>query len=553
MSRQEGIAWGRVVPGDAQFTWHLLARYFDGVLPEGWFPGEPKEGPFEVTYVVPPSFVDAEIAFAPTGAGVGNLAQALQSAITELQWQKLSWSSRFLYVWDGDKARFIRRRVPYTSTAKPSWGELKDIERRWSIQQAPSTPDDWVDRIVSESHGFLLAAPTNHSSLGDGIHTGAGLAHMPAMAYAANRSAGAGVTFPHGIMRTEGDLAARDPGELAELWTESQAHELLEGVARRTNHLESARNVIRKRIFDMGAPLLLEDAGLGPSASPAEVEEEKFRALEETYSATLPAALDAAMLAEVAKLEAADALPADLSTLKAVLCERLEARTMAKTKELMKAATQQGIDRGFSCVDEERAVKKVAKECVLGSLEIKAAEDEVYVRRRGKWGRIGDPADLPDSEQHKGEAVPADATGSDGQFYRRTGSGIAAAKAAFGAAVKKIEAVTALNVPVWKIGSTRFATPGASHAVTGTEVVVDAAQPTVSPAVPGRVTIGAFVKALYADGKEVGGIRVVHGKDGTAARARVRLPAGETKPVSVEISAINLCGPTNIVVTITPP
>ena len=476
--------------------------------------------------------------------------------VTEAVWLAVEWSRPIRYERiegkNGGAPTFKKIIHPAVKgvSRKPTWKQICRWFDEWDLLASKA----WFERFNAfelyprQAKSAALTAPVPSRLATAGVHLGEGLDHAPAMIYHAHRGTMAGVAHPRAVMKDGG-------GAAVDLWTQADTHELLTGQAELVNHSESARNMLELQAREIAADWFDDKGGLNTGATPEQIHAARMKSYLRTVEFLQPANLDALLQTRIRELGNPGALPDDLPTLKKVLCERLEAASMAKTKELMKAATQQGIDRGFSCVDEERAVKEVAKECVLGSLEIKAAEDEIYRRTKGKWGIVAGVADLPENEQHSGTGKPTSATGSDNHFYRRTGSGIAAAKAAFDAAVKKIEAVTVLNVPVWKIGSTRYATPGATHGLAGTEFTIEAVQPTVSPAVPGRVTIGAFVKARYADGKEVGGVRVVHGRvpgDATAAQARVRLPAGETKPVSVEMGASNLCGPTTIAVTVTP-
>ena len=431
--------------------------------------------------------------------------------------------------------------------AKPTWEQVFPLLRIARIDHEVERGQGTTRLALNAAKSGVANIPVKHPQSETPLDVGRGIEHMPALMHHIDQAAFAGRTWPPATMRDK-------DGNTIDLWTIDSAHDLLGPLAAARNSAESAYNVLKKSVAELQKIVADENGGLPPSATADEKLDARDAARKSV--ADIRENADKYLADELARHQKRVANgPADLPTLKKNLCERLEARTMAKTKALMKAATQQGIDRGFSCADEERAVKEAARECVLGSLEIKAAQDEVYTRKSGKWGLVTNPANLPDTEHHSGIGKPGTSTGADNEHYRRTGSGIAAAKAAFAAAVKKIDAITALNVPVWKIGSAQFPRPGGSHAITGREVVVDAIQPAVSPPVAGRVTIAAFVKALYADGKEVGGIRVVHGSvpgDATAARARVRLPAGETKPVTIAASAQNLCGPTSISITVTP-
>ncbi len=321
------------------------------------------------------------------------------------------------------------------------------------------------------------------------LHVGDGLAHMPALTQIGMNQL-SGATVPPVVMRDKASTASR------KMWLQSEISGFVSGLALHTNVVESARNVVRLRAEALRATINDPDGGLDPTAT----EEEKLEAREDAMDGleilTATPNLEKAINEEIAK-HGQDALPDDLPTLQAVLIERIEAAAMARTKYLMKAATQQGIDRGFSCVDEERAVKEVATQCVLGTIEIKRTESN-----------------------------------DD-------------AKAAFEAAKASIDSVTVVNTPVWQIDGTDYAAnPPDAVAVTGSKVTVLAKHPD-GQTIPGNV-------ALASLGSEPITVTKKTPTDTTAWMVEIA-PTTPTpgQTVKIFLTAENLCGPSEIEIHLT--
>lgn len=170
-------------------------------------------------------------------------------------------------------------------------------------------------------------------------------------------------------------------------------------------------------------------------------------------------------------------LPPDLRHLKTVLIERLEAVATGHQKSLKGALSQQAIDNWAACDDLDDALKEIAKQCRIGALAIGRAEDTIWKKASGAWAKVTKIEELPDKEEHKGTAAPAASLGKDGEHYRQE-TGIPAAKVAFEAAKKKIEAIVPLNVPIWKVGSsTTPYVPGSVPKVSAAQVILTAENP----------------------------------------------------------------------------
>lgn len=196
-----------------------------------------------------------------------------------------------------------------------------------------------------------------------------------------------------------------------------------------------------------------------------------------------------------------DELPDDLPTLKQRLTELLEAAATGHQEDLKGGLTQQAIDNWASCIDQDGALQKIAEACALASIEITRAStaDE--------------------------------------------------AKAAHEAGVTAIQAVKAANTPIWDVDGTDVT--AAKHAVPATMAVVTAKHPPSDQPIPGNVAITGY-SATYADGRPAR-ISVVVQAAQKAHRATIKLKGGETRPVTVLLAARNLCGPSDLKVTIAAP
>ena len=275
-------------------------------------------------------------------------------------------------------------------------------------------------------------------------------------------------------------------------WLSDHVRELLGAITRRENLIESAHNTLMAEF--------LQALEVAQDTTKTLDEREKAGKLVHDHHHRY----ETRLREQMAKHDP-DALPDDLETLRALYVERLEAHTMARTKYLKKAATQQGVDRGASCVDEERAVQEVAKQSVLGTLEIQAAESA------------------------------------------------ADAKSAYDAAKVKIDAVEALNIPVWHVGAQSWPASGGELSHSGSTVTVDARHP-AGATIDGRVTIDVF-SAYYEDGRRALGTRLQRTSvpgDAKGHRAIVTLRQGETNTVIVDLYARNLCGSSKFTVKLTP-
>ncbi len=368
------------------------------------------------------------------------------------------------------------------ASPKPSWNTVIEAIRRGRIWSSGETAYEALNYGLGEfSPDEIRRQMTDADALSVGrlsVYVGAGLDHMTGLLQMVEQAAQAGARLPHIVMR-DGDQKRRH------IHTQGEIRAILDATAERENVVESAHNSVLDRYH-----------------AQARIRDDEAQALDDREAAAAKA-LDIAqdykthLETEMAAYDP-DALPTDLPTLKAVLAERLEAAAMARTKYVMKAATQQGIDRGFSCADEERAVREIAEQCVLASIEVERADTA------------------------------------------------AEAKTAYDAGGAAIEAVTVLNTPVWKIGGADYAAnPPAPVAVAGSAVTVEALHP-AGQTIKGKVALKSLASKPVTVTPATPSVASAH-----ACKFTIDAPVtGET--VTLFLEARNLCGPSKVEVELTP-
>ncbi len=372
--------------------------------------------------------------------------------------------------------------------------------------------------------------------------------HTDSLVYLSEAASLAGVVRPPAAL-----LAGADRATVRAFATKASADEVLLAHSMALNAAESAGKVLTARI--RSAIAALPDVS-GPPA-PMEQRERELDAWDQSYGElsdmTDPANADRFFAAEMPKWGEDAPLPLDLPTLREVLTERLEAAATGRQKALKGGLSQQVVDLWAACGDMDDALQEVALECTRGTIAIRRAEDDIWVRVDGAWVLIDDPVNLPDDDDiaHEGDDPPDSAIGADRDHYRQL-TGIPRAKAAFGAAKAKIEAVQAANIPIWRVGAKEYRNPNATHTVPGRAVTVDLEQ-------PARVPESAVIhlsRVEYADGSDAPTRYVKFGQHpGQLAwhRAAIKLPATETRPVTVHLFGNNDCGDTKLTIVVTPP
>lgn len=457
------------------------------------------------------------------------------SVVTQEDWEKVKWNPP-------EGTRWENHPKDPDADPRPPWSKVVATHRLLTFRGGVT--DSGRALSAAEDIGVDAFANSRVPIDGHPLHVGGGIARMPALSYLAEAATLAGSPLHRAVLR-------RTDGEPVHLWTEASVRQLVGPLSQNRNLAENARNVIASTFQRDQAIFEDENGGLDASAT----DDEKFDAREAAlarFQANV-ARYGELLAAAVAELSDPDSLPRDLITAREVFVERLEARAMARTKEIMKAASQQGVDRGFSCVDEERAAREIARQCVLGAIEIERAEDVIWKREAGAWAIATAEADLIAEPDHEGEGKPGASTGADGDTYLQTGSGIAQAKAAFNAAVAEIDAVEVLNVPIWAVNGAAVPGPTPASSVYNRTATVIARNP--SAEIKGASAITAY-SAGYVDGSgpvhDIAFRRLAVQGEPNAHAVFISLGASITKAVEMSIYAKNLCGPSRLELTIDP-
>ena len=379
------------------------------------------------------------------------------------------------------------READPNASDKPTWAELNYAYASWVIDRQARKQDAFNRAVIDARE--KSDALRNVTLGGEDLHAGTGIDHMTGLVHMAARSTNAGIAPPLVVMRDH-------KGGSRNVWLASERDELLDDAMKRRNVEESARNVVSTELAQLYA---VRD-------SRTETAAKKIEAFNKAND--LLAGFDAKVEAAKTDLAAESYLDLPLDELRPKLVELLESRAMGKTREVMKASTQQGIDRGFACVDEETAVREVAKQAVLAILEVEAA------------GTTDD------------------------------------AKSAFQAGAAAIDLVTPLNTPTWDLNGVSVSganPPMQTHQ--GAAIVVGAHQPS-GQNVPGRAAIRVIPLVVDpATGLPVKHTAQLSTPSGhpTSHQVEISLDQTVTVPVLLTVKADNICGRSTILVKMVPP
>lgn len=393
-----------------------------------------------------------------------------QRSVTEAKWNKVAWNP--------PQGRGIDDRKPdATASTKPSWADV----RKWAVERyldAEAFSDAGIALVDAKRRAAngVARSPVGHD-FGD-LHVGKGLERMPALVHVLDRAVAAGMPTPLSVMRTV------EGGRPVHVWTEASLATMLRQIAERTNHAESAANVLHEKFAVDQAIMRDPDGGLAAD----QTEDKKLAAREAAFDrhAANTAKYDKLFAAALAKVADADALPRDLATLKAVLTERLEAAATGQQKRIKGALSQQAIDNWAACVEVDQALQEVALECAVGAQ------------------RIGNAADAEK------------------------------AQAAFSAAVEAVKAVSPVNIPEM------------THAIAGRRVTISAANPKADPAIRGPVTV-LSTSVASTDGSTITGkVTASDGlpvKDSDPRLSHWDFADDYGGKVRIGIEVRNVCGP----------
>lgn len=394
------------------------------------------------------------------------------------QWETTGWNP----VPGGSE---IQHAVP----PQPTWQELVRFERGYRLELRLASrpregrgPHSSLAELREDAKAHVGDAAVELG--GVATHVGTGLEHMTGLMHLVEDGNLAGNHLPPVRLR-DAQHAPRD------VWLVSDVRALLGAVAERENRMESAHNVLVRKRTQNVAIAIDETATLDAREAAIAIVED----LDEHYAERLSAEME---------MYDPEALPADVSTLREVYVERLEAFAMKRVKEIKGAKTQQGVDVPATCLDMASALEEVSQASALGVQAVNAATDT------------------------------------------------AAAKTAYDSAIATIEAVTPLNVPeLFDAGGDE---------VTADIAVTQAAPVKLEAKHPAGVEIAGSVSvAVATPGYVVGAFTSITSEldgDGKFARTTIALSApdvaGET--ARYEVTARNLCGPARtVLVAITRP
>ena len=433
-----------------------------------------------------------------------NASRDERSKFTEAQWDAFAWNPPDGYQHPDPDA-----------SPKPTWDELVAGDRNISISS--SINNVWYELRIGPDYipGYgaskVRRELTDETAIKHGdtdVHVGQGMDHLTGLIHLTGDADLAGCVVPPMIMRDKNQRSLN-------VHTQAEIKMILGAVSRRENTVESAHNKLMERLN-----------------SYIDIAEDESQSLDDRELAA-DTALNMAknyrneLLAEIEKYDP-DALPADLPTLKAVLTERLEAFTMARVKEIKGARTQQGVDVPAACFDMATALEEVSAESALGVQNIDGVEPVLWKRAGTTWVvTTATPANV----EHEGPGAPLATLGADGEYYQETG--VDGTQAAFNNAVGKIEAVTPLNVPEWVV-----TLPSGSSTTVAATAVHPAGQN-----IPGRVQITLW-RGLDGDGAPIAWRPIIR-RAGNAGYWEADIPAGTKYPVTINLSARNLCGPSS--------
>jgi len=407
--------------------------------------------------------------------------------VTADSWEQFNWNPYVGYnATDKGYQRYQKYRPNFPR--KPTWDELLRVVERWWLHHTYDPSKAWSSDVVTDMRDQLIGAPVKHRLTKAGIDPGAGLGHLPAMTYLAHENTLAGQTVEPSVLRKS------DRGTLT-LWTAKHKADFLASLGNRTNRVESARNVIWSEISPLLDIATDPNGGLAENSAEEAKHQARIAAAKKLETALRWATLSKRFAAAMENREQIP-LPNDLRTRRTLFIEGLEAVATGHQKSLKSGLTQQAIDNWASCVDQDNALRTIARLLTIYSIDIQRANTTTK------------------------------------------------AKGAYEAGVKAIRAVAIANVPVWRNGSAPLAS-GAT--VTGRKLVLEAHHPT-GKTIPGNVVISNW--GADPGGQITGTFSAI--PLSTGYRLTLELDAAASGPIQVTARAYNLCGPSELAITLQP-
>ena len=274
------------------------------------------------------------------------------------QWGHVPWGLGLgnYFLFDGGRAEyesvFLHESLVPNPFPKPTWDEV------WTafFPNVLSFLEDGklVESPLKKHRDGISNAPVALDGI-KSLHVGDGLEHMPAIIHALSAATNAGRLFAPAVLRHA------DGNGQSHLWTQEQAHRLLDQMTEQTNVGESVYNVVRHKY----------DAILAPFHNRENTHESRAAAITAAQAFAHPDNL-AKETAKVKKM--LGGLPEDLPTLKVRLGELLEAKANEHINFLKGVVSQQGHDLPAACLDAQNAETEVAKEVNRGEGNITNAD-----------------------------------------------------------------------------------------------------------------------------------------------------------------------------------
>ncbi|MCY4497135.1 MAG: hypothetical protein OXC14_07610 [Rhodospirillaceae bacterium] len=307
---------------------------------------------------------------------------------TREKWDALAWSS---------------------SDPKPQWDALVAAFREARLTFLRKYP---VTFALDAYRATFATAPLRHRHAAAPVYVGkVGIDHMGALLKHAQDATAAGTEWPVAVMR---DVE----GGTVEFHSPEEAAEMLDPLAEQKNQAESAYNLLDSEVDRLLAVVQDEDGGLDDKATDEEKLAARHTAADELqHMRAYPDAHFARALQKFRELDAG--VPDDLDRAKKKLIGRLEAAAMRKTKAILFAAGQRGVELAEACDEQGAALNLVCtakqkhqilieradnKEDALTKLAAATREIEAITVERTPWfysgggGRIeGDTHEFADA------------------------------------------------------------------------------------------------------------------------------------------------------------
>ena len=374
---------------------------------------------------------------------------------------------------------------------KPTWDEVLKGWRIHLLNLAAWRESEQSDAVETLSTA-VATTPVSHEHAREKIHVGGGIDHMAAMMKHAADATRAGQRWPVAILRDVG-------GNELRLHTDVEAEQILDPVPRNKNRSESAKNRVQGVADKLLATIRDPNGGLTADAD----DELKLAAREKAADdyGRMITNLDRLYANALAEVDALGDWPSPgtpLARLKRIIIRWIEGAATAKINEILNAAGQQGMDLVGSCRDQSDALEKVSNTKQSHQILIERADDADDVKFK------------------------------------------------YSQAVTAINSITPVRTPIWYDGRGKRI-DGPTFEIAAVSAFVQARSP-VEGKVSGQAQIIPIDTTTPANPHATAQLE----KAGNNMQFRLGIIEG-TAPARYELTSRNICGPTRLIVTLTPP